>query len=519
MSGYFDLLLPRPIGDGWLHGLLFASFMLHFAFVLFTIGTAVIALTYFVRARFGGDETVEGWDRQILSSFFVHKSLAIVLGVGPILLMQVGNTIPFVTAGSLLAPLWMGLVVFLLVSLALLESLAGRRVPGRWGYLAVGVVGLAALLAVPGTFVAVVSTSERPATWRPMFTLGGMPSALAVHWLLRFLHVLGAAVVFTAALHLVGGRSPEKRASFGRWVMGGLAVQIPLGVALLLTLPRDLGRAALAALLVGVASAVLAAWMFYRAAQRDSGVGVTGLSAVLLTLLLAMLLTRQFVQDRVLVPLDRQLRASAEAYRATLAPDPGAVLASYRTVSEVPYDNPLTIYARSCHICHGAVGNGQGYEAANLMVQPEDLTGVRAGDAELRRILREGIPGTAMPRFDFYTDDRLGELVGFLRGSVGLASAPEPLPVEPTPASRAAAARVFAGTCATCHGADGRGTELSRAFGPPPPDLTRYTLSPGRALDVLTRGYPGTMMPSFADLPLDTRWALVERVRSLYHPR
>ena len=519
MSQYFDLLLHKPLHDGWLRSILFASFALHFAFVLFTVGTAILALTYYVRSRFGGDTTVQDWDKHFLSSFFVHKSVAIVLGVGPILIMQVGNSVPFVTAGNLFAPLWMGLILFLLTALILLEALHERKSPGRWGYLAVGVIGLAALLAVPATFAAVVSTTERPSTWPAVFRLAGMPRALAVHWILRLLHVVGAAVVFTAALHLIHGRYLEKRAALGRWIMGGIAVQVPLGVALFMTLPSNRGLPINTALVTGIISAVAVVWALYRSAQGQRPLRPRALTAVLLVLLMAMLLTRQFLQDRVLVPVDRQLAINAQAYRATLGAQRAQPLAAYRTISEVPYDNPLTIYARSCHVCHGAVGNGLGPEAGNLLVAPEDLTNLRLHDQELRRILRHGIPGSAMPEFGFYTDKRLDELMGFLRNSVGLAAMPEPMPVQPSNEARLEANRTFADTCATCHGPDGRGAALSRPFMPPPPDLTKLSLSPARDFQVLTEGYPGTMMPSFASLPESTRWALVERARSLYQPR
>jgi hypothetical protein len=370
VSRFFDLLLPRPLPDLWLKGLLFGAFFLHFIFVLFTIGTAVLALIYYVRSRFGGDAAVEDWDKHFLGSFFIHKSLAIVLGVGPILLMQVLNSIPFVTANNLFAPLWMGLIVFLISSLVLLEVMGERHQPGRWGYLVIGILGVALLLMVPGTFTAVLATTERPSAWHTVFDRGGMPPSLALHWILRFGHVIAAALVFTAAFHLISGRWPEKRMALGRWIIGGIAVQVPMGVALLLTLPRSPARAGTATLLFGVAAAMVALWLLLRASWRSGAVRPGLLATVLLTLLGGMLLTRQFLQDALLVPLNLQLDKNAAAYQASLSPAGAPPLERYRLVSEVPYDNPLTVYAHSCRFCHGAVANGQGPEAASLEVPP-----------------------------------------------------------------------------------------------------------------------------------------------------
>lgn len=517
MRPLHDVLLAKPLSEPVVRGVIFFTFELHLAFVLFTVGTAILSLTYYVRSRFGEDPTFEGWDHHFLSSFFVHKSLAIVLGVGPLILMQSANSIPFLTGANLLAPLWMGIIVFLISALVCLELLHERRRPGRWGWLAVGVLGVALLLVVPGTFAAVVTTAERPTLWRSMLVSGEMPRSLALHWLPRVLHVIGAAIVFTAALHLLHGRWPEKRAALTRWIMGGIAFQVPFGVALLLSLPGALGAPGTIALLVGITAAGTALYVFYRAAQRATIPGPRVVALLFATLLTAMLLTRQIAQDRVMVPLARRLRANAELVQ-TRSQSLGRTheLASYRTVSEVPYDNPLTVYSHSCGFCHGGAGNGQGPEAANLRVPPEDLAAIRAGDAELHRVLVEGIPGTAMPPFTFYTRPRLAELMGFLRSSIGLAATPEALPLEPPAQARADARSIFDSTCATCHGTDGRGSELARGFSPAPPDLTRLTASPERAFAVVTGGYPGTMMPSFASLPEATRWALVEIERSLY---
>jgi mono/diheme cytochrome c family protein len=138
------------------------------------------------------------------------------------------------------------------------------------------------------------------------------------------------------------------------------------------------------------------------------------------------------------------------------------------------------------------------------------------GDAELTRILRSGIPGTAMPFFSYYTENQLGSLVRFLREPMGLKKAPEPVEPAPSPAAQANARKVFEGTCSVCHGRDGRRTQLSLGFRPQPPDLTVYALSPSRELEVITNGYPGTMMRSFVSLPEPTRQALVEQVHSFY---
>ena len=76
----FDVLLPEPLPELWVRLLLFLTFAVHLLFVLLTIGTAIIGVTEMVRRSGAG--------RRLLRSFFVVKSIAIVFGVAPILLLQ-----------------------------------------------------------------------------------------------------------------------------------------------------------------------------------------------------------------------------------------------------------------------------------------------------------------------------------------------------------------------------------------------------------------------------------------------
>jgi mono/diheme cytochrome c family protein len=121
-----------------------------------------------------------------------------------------------------------------------------------------------------------------------------------------------------------------------------------------------------------------------------------------------------------------------------------------------------------------------------------------------------------MPVFDFYLKDEIALLRGFLRDKVGLREATEvdtrPLP-EP---ARAAAKQLFDSTCSVCHGHDGRGSATGLAFAPPVPDLTRLSVSAAYGFEVVTQGYPGTMMRSFADEPEDVRRAAVALVQAFY---
>lgn len=96
-----------------------------------------------------------------------------------------------------------------------------------------------------------------------------------------------------------------------------------------------------------------------------------------------------------------------------------------------------------------------------------------------------------------------------------------PIPAAPLAApDLARGARIYATTCAGCHGANGRGDGPAAAgLQPRPIDFTdrsraaeRSTLSLYQAV---TRGVPGTAMPSFPELSTADRWAVAFHVGSL----
>jgi len=83
MNRLSDLLIGNPLPEALLRGLLFTSFTLHMLLVLLTLGTAILALYYFIDSQYGGRAKVR-FDKRIIKTFMAHKSLAVVLGVAPL---------------------------------------------------------------------------------------------------------------------------------------------------------------------------------------------------------------------------------------------------------------------------------------------------------------------------------------------------------------------------------------------------------------------------------------------------
>jgi mono/diheme cytochrome c family protein len=507
-----DLLLEKPLPEALLRGLLFTSFTLHMLFVLLTLGTAILALYYFIDSQYGGRAKELRFDKRILKTFMAHKSLAVVLGVAPLLLIQVGSTIPFFTAVNLFAPYWMLLVVFLIIAFLSFDALGHKIYVHRYLHLAFGVLALAFLLTVPGIFAAILTAFENPDRWQEIMNGGyRLTGALAVHWLFRYLHVLGAAVVFGSGFHYFFiAENDTERKSLQKWFVGGILLQFILGIMLYGLLPERPGYIITVFLLVGIVAVSILLWVVFSVVSKGLLLNIKMILPVLMLVLVSMLLTRQFLQDRTLLPLQKRLEANAIAYGNELKPFERQTLDAYGASLKVVYDNGETIYSKSCSFCHGEQGDGKGLEAKGLSIPPEDISAIRTTRRYLHTILAKGVSGSAMPYFTVFDRYKLDSLIDYLDKKYHVLSLPEPLPVKISDEIFQQAEKIYEETCSLCHGRDGRGSALSKGFQPPPPDFTVYSLSPERAFDVIKNGYPGTTMSPFGSLTADVRWGLVK---------
>src|SRR5690606_2369343 len=87
---------------------------------------------------------------------------------------------------------------------------------------------------------------------------------------------------------------------------------------------------------------------------------------------------------------------------------------------------PRGLYREHCAHCHGITGDGAGPTAAFLNPYPRDYRtgkfkfkstplGKKPTHDDLRRILIDGIPDTAMPSFRLLADDEIDALVDYVK--------------------------------------------------------------------------------------------------------
>ena len=140
------------------------------------------------------------------------------------------------------------------------------------------------------------------------------------------------------------------------------------------------------------------------------------------------------------------------------------------------------LFQKNCTTCHGTTGRGNGPWAAELKDKPRNFrTGIfkfrttpygkLPTDDDLRRTIRSGISGTAMPFFKDFSDEDVDALIVYLKSlsrewkneelyaeSLDLPDVPQWFSDEKKRKAHAKkAAPQFQQICATCHGEKGDG--------------------------------------------------------------
>lgn len=209
------------------------------------------------------------------------------------------------------------------------------------------------------------------------------------------------------------------------------------------------------------------------------------------------------------------------------------------------------IYVKRCMQCHGEYGDGLGPAAERLNPPPRDFTmglfkfktsgfdAFLSNDADIVRMIRDGMPGTAMPGWsDVLSDQDILDVVAYIKYFAGLEGEPEfqidyGTQVASSAESIAAGKSLFedGDRCVECHGAEGKGNAVKKLKDDNgdrtwPRNLTkpwtfRASNDPRDIFSRISVGIPTTQMPSFADprskkkLTVEERWHVANYVASL----
>lgn len=313
-----DLGLPLPLTAGELEVLLVLLFLLHIVFVNLMVGGAVLTVMLEIvglyRPRF------DKLARCISRTITVNKSLAVVLGVGPLLCINLLYTVHFYSANALTGYAWIGIVPLVIIAflVAYLHKYTWDRWVGPYKNLHIMVGGVASLLllSIPLIFLANINLMLFPDQWT---SVAGFFNSLAVGNVFpRYFHFLSASLAITGFFLAVWfGRKrfpveellpefsrPELRRFFYRVVFFLTAAQLVFGPLLLLTLPPiGLTLKLVLLVLIGASVAILALtlmWLDIRSSDQVVGRHLVTVAVLLGAVVLIMGTGRHWYRDACL---------------------------------------------------------------------------------------------------------------------------------------------------------------------------------------------------------------------------
>ncbi len=373
-----DLTLPLPLSRTALVVLLVATFLLHILFVNLMVGGSVLTLFFEWRGMRRREPHLDRLAHVICQTITVNKSLAVVLGVGPLLMMNLLYTVWFYSANALTGLAWILLVPTVVAAFLLTyaQKYLWMRLEKRKAFhIALGAGAVLLFLFIPLIFLTNINLMLFPERWSEV--RGFLSALLLPNVLPRYFHFLLASIAATA-LYMVwqvrrpgflsGTEHPELAAPplmrrFYRIAFWTTLTQFAAGPFLLFTLPRHgLGATTLSFILSGVGlgmGLLVVLWSESRAI--DSSVGRQRWTATLLFafVVLFMATGRHEYREASLAWHRELVTARTEEFRRLV--ETARTEAATRAEAEKSAD-PLVlgefIYKQTCIACHQPTGVG-----------------------------------------------------------------------------------------------------------------------------------------------------------------
>ena len=251
-----DLTLPLPAPEWLLVTVLIVFFLMHIAFITMMVGGTMMTLVYQVKGL--KDRKWDPLAHDLAATITVNKSIAVVLGVGPLLAINTIYTMYFYAANALTADFW--ILIVPLVAGAFLLTYAHKYLWGRMPlWLHLGLIGtvVAIFLFVPLIFLTNINLMLYPERWPDV---EGFWDALMLpnvwprymHFLLSCPAMAGLMVVWLyrrqdAATLAAGGIDRAEMIRLGyRWLLWPTLSQFAVGPLAMLTLPTVTGQTGIA---------------------------------------------------------------------------------------------------------------------------------------------------------------------------------------------------------------------------------------------------------------------------------
>nr|WP_295865678.1 cytochrome c [uncultured Chitinophaga sp.] len=427
-----DIPLALPLPEWSLVVLLVVSFLAHILFVNLMLGGSL--LTLWAQVKGLKDKAYDTLAYEIAKTITVNKSLAVVLGVAPLLSINVLYTVYFYSANALTGLMWISIIPLVTAAFLLtyLHKYAWHKLEEHKG-LHIAILGLAVLifLFIPLIFLTNINLMLFPEKWG---TVKGFVSALTLPNVFpRYLHFLCASLAITGLfLFWYFGRRRYAfetrfqtislyhiRKRMYSLTLGASLFQFVLGPLVLITLPsKGIQWNLIIVILSGAAAALPAMyWMWKGITGKPEDIGKNFgrvITAMSLTVLL-MASGRHVYRSNALAPHKKLMAAKTTAFeklsaeaRAQPAPDENAAVAEKNT----PHAAGKAVFQTNCAACHKKDGRLVGPPVTEMVsIYHSDLPGLKAW---IRKPGKKRADYPQMPGFPQLSGQEMTDLTNYI---------------------------------------------------------------------------------------------------------
>jgi len=326
-----DIPLPLPAPEPVLIAVLVVFFLMHIVFVNFMVGGALLTLWYQLRGL--KEKRYDALANEVASTLTANKSIAVVLGIGPLLAINTIYTVYFYTANALTGDFWIGIVPLVIAAFVLtyIHKYLWHRMAGvKWLHIGLALLICLLFLFIPLIFLTNINLMLFPEKWG---TVQGFLSALVLpNVFARYAHFVLACPAMTGLflVWLFRRMADAEIAAIGfvradlirrgyQWAFWPTAAQFVIGPVALLTLPQTQMPIHSVIAVFGVAILVslgMAHLMFSETRRPAATIGKSfaPICALMLVVVALMGIGRHLYREAALAPHRELVRAKTEAY-------------------------------------------------------------------------------------------------------------------------------------------------------------------------------------------------------------
>ncbi|MFW5832267.1 MAG: c-type cytochrome [Prolixibacteraceae bacterium] len=408
-----DIPLPLPMAEGILVFILILSFLLHILFINLMVGGGI--LTFWYEAAGLKNRDYDKLAREIAGTITVNKSLAVVLGVAPLLSINVLYTIYFYSSNALTGNIWISIVpwvAFAFLLLYLHKYTWDQLADNKMLHMSILGLGVLSFLLIPFIFLANINLMLFPEKWGEIQGFAGalmLPNVFP-----RYLHFITASMAITG-LFLAwwfGRKSFQMKKNYEnltkkniRKQMLNLAfaatlAQFIFGPLLFLTLPpKGLTWSLFWVILGGVTIAVIVLFQLWKMIKKEEPIGTRFyiLLALFAVLVSFMATGRHLYRENALESHKKMMAERTAAHWEMVKKAHENVLMP--EVETTGTNKGRQLFETNCAVCHAATRRTVGPPMAELLpIYENNLQALKEWIREPGRKRMDYPPMTGFPQ-------------------------------------------------------------------------------------------------------------------------